>query len=68
MSKRRKINRLENDRTVIERVVEPVVTEEPKVEKKVEKPAPAEVSVSVKRKRVIPGSVKLLKKRTNRFF
>ena len=68
MGKKRRINRLENDKTVVERAVEPTVVEEPKVVEKTTGPAPVETSVSVKRKRVIPGSVRLLKKRTTKFF
>ena len=57
MGKKRRINRLENDKSVAERAVEPDVVEEPKVVEK----APEQA-------RVIPGSVRLLKKRTTKFF
>lgn len=68
MGKKRRINRLENDKTVVERAVEPTVVEEPKVVEKAPEQARVEESISVKRKRVIPGSVRLLKKRTTKFF
>ena len=68
MGKKRRINRLENDKSVAERAVEPDVVEEPKVVEKAPEQARVEESISVKRKRVIPGSVRLLKKRTTKFF
>lgn len=68
MGKKRRINRLENDKTVVERTAEPTVVEEQKVVEKAPEPVHAEESISVKRKRVIPGSVRLLKKRTTKFF